>query len=152
MIRKAHVSDIKAVHKLVNDFSKKQIMIARSLTELYENVRDMIVFEEEGRVIGVCALHILWEDLAEIRSLAVIKEFQGKGVGRSLVKRCLKEAKALGIEKVFTLTYQPGFFEKLGFGVTDKSLLPQKIWGDCVRCPKFPECDETALIIELKTN
>src|SRR3990172_12147399 len=121
-------------------------MIPRSINELYEHIRDFIVAEENGRITGVCALHVLWEDLAEVRSLAVRKEYQKMGVGKKLVKRCIVEAGTLGIKRVFVLTYQPLFFKKLGFVDIDKASLPQKIWGDCVRCPKFPECDEHALI------
>jgi amino-acid N-acetyltransferase len=148
-IRKAKISDLKHAQKLVNDYAKREQMIPRSLNELYETVRDFIVCEFNGNVCGVCALHIMWEDLAEIRSLAVDNKHQKQGIGRNLVKQCLKEAKALGIKKVFALTYQPEFFRKLGFTDTDKAGLPQKIWGDCVRCPRFPECDENAVIIHL---
>jgi len=148
-IRKAKISDLKQAQKLVNDYAKREQMIPRSLNELYETVRDFIVCEFNGNVCGVCALHIMWEDLAEIRSLAVENKHQKKGIGRNLVKQCLKEAKALGIKKVFALTYQPEFFKKLGFADIDKASLPQKIWGDCVRCPRFPECDEHAVIIHL---
>jgi len=148
-IRKAKISDLKQAQKLVNDYAKREQMIPRSLNELYETVRDFIVCELNGNVCGVCALHIMWEDLAEIRSLAVENKHQKKGIGRNLVKQCLKEAKALGIKKVFALTYQPEFFKKLGFADIDKASLPQKIWGDCVRCPRFPECDEHAVIIHL---
>ncbi len=124
-------------------------MLARSLNELYEGIRDFVIYEEDGTIKGVCAIRILWEDLAEIRSLAVKEEFQKSGIGRVLVQKCLKDAKNLGIKKVFALTYQPGFFKKLGFKDIDKSKLPQKIWGDCLKCPKFPECDEHAVIIYL---
>jgi amino-acid N-acetyltransferase len=148
-IRKARISDLKQVHSLVNDFARQEQMIPRSLNELYETLRDFVVCEVNGTVCGVCALHIMWEDLAEIRSLAVDKEFQKKGVGKRLVRECLKEAASLGIKRIFALTYQPDFFGKLGFTETEKSSLPQKIWGDCLRCHKFPECDETAVIIHL---
>lgn len=149
-IRKATVSDIKLIHKLINEFAKKGEMLPRSLNELYENIRDFLIAEDNNEIKGVCALHILWEDLAEIRSLAVKKESQKKGIGSLLVKKCLKEAKKLGVNKVFVLTYIPEFFKKTGFRELDKSKLPQKIWGDCIRCPKFPECDEVALIYEFK--
>ncbi len=145
-IRKAHISDVKEIQKLVNEFAKKEQMIPRSVNELYENVRDFIVAEEKSNIVGVCALHVLWDDLAEVRSLAVKNEFQNKGVGSKLVRNCVQEAKKLGIKRVFVLTYQPEFFKKLKFVDTEKSALPQKIWGDCIRCPKFPECDEHALI------
>lgn len=147
-IRKANISDSKEIHKLVNEFAKKEEMIPRSLNELYEKIRDFIVCEENGKIQGVCALHVLWEDLAEIRSLAVRQDYQKKGIGNKLVKRCLSDAKALGIPRVFALTYNPAFFRKIGFRDIDKSSLPQKIWGDCIRCPKFPECDEHALILD----
>lgn len=149
-IRKAKISDIKTIHKLINEFARKGEMLPRSLNELYENLRDFYVAEDKGEILGVCALHILWEDLAEVRSLVVKKEHQKKGLGRLLVKKCLSETKKLGIKRVFVLTYIPEFFKKIGFKETDKSKLPQKIWGDCIRCPKFPECDESALIYNIK--
>lgn len=148
-IKKAKISHIKQIHKFINEFAKKETMLARSLNELYEGIRDFVIYEEDGVIKGVCAIRILWEDLAEIRSLAVKEEFQKSGIGRALVQKCLKDAKTLGIQKVFALTYQPDFFKKLGFKDIDKSKLPQKIWGDCLKCPKFPECDEHAVIIYL---
>jgi amino-acid N-acetyltransferase len=148
-IRKAKISDLKQVHKLINNFARREQMIPRSLNEIYETLRDFVVCEDYGDICGVCALHIMWEDLAEIRSLAVDKKYQKKGIGKTLVKQCLKEAKALGLRKIFALTYQPAFFKKIGFLDIDKSSLPQKIWGDCLRCHKFPECDEQAVIINL---
>ena len=147
--RKAVISDIKEIQKLVNEFARKELMIPRAINELYENVRDFVVAEEDGTIKGACALHVLWEDLAEVRSLAVRKEYHRLGIGKQLVKRCLSEAKALGVKRVFALTYQPLFFKKMGFTDTDKASLPQKIWGDCLRCHKFPECDEHAVIINL---
>jgi amino-acid N-acetyltransferase len=148
-IRKAKISDLKQAHRLINDFAKRGQMIPRSLNELYETLRDFLICEVEGNVCGVCALHIMWEDLAEIRSLAVEKRFQRHGIGKNLVKHSIREAKDLGVKRIFALTYQPEFFKKLGFCDTDKAALPQKIWGDCVRCPRFPECDENAVIIHL---
>ncbi len=148
-IKRAKISHVKHIHKFINEFAKKETMLARSLNELYEGIRDFVIYEEEGTIKGVCAIRILWEDLAEIRSLAVREEFQRSGIGRALVEKCLKDAKSLGIKKVFALTYQPAFFRKLAFKDIDKSKLPQKIWGDCLKCPKFPECDEHAVIIYL---
>jgi amino-acid N-acetyltransferase len=148
-VRKAKISDLKQVHRLVNDFAKRELMIPRALNELYETLRDFVVCEVEGNVCGVCALHIMWDDLAEIRSLAVSNQYQKMGIGKNLVKQCLKEAGSLGLKRVFALTYHPDFFKKLGFEDVDKAGLPQKIWGDCLRCPKFPECDEHAVIINL---
>ncbi len=145
-IRKAATRDVREIHRLVNSFAKREQMLPRSLNEIYETLRDHIVCEDDGDVTGVCALHILWEDLAEIRSLAVKADAQRQGTGKRLVKSCISEAKRLGIERIFVLTYNPDFFRSLGFVDIDKSELPQKIWGDCLRCHKFPECDEFALI------
>jgi amino-acid N-acetyltransferase len=148
-IRKARIADLKQVHSLINNFARQEQMIPRALNELYETVRDFVICETNGHVCGVCALHIMWEDLAEIRSLAVNMEYQKQGIGKKLISQCLREAKGLGIKRIFALTYQPEFFKKLGFSDIDKSKLPQKIWGDCLRCHKFPECDENAVIINL---
>jgi len=148
-IRKAKISDLKKIHRLINDYAKREQMIPRSLNELYETLRDFVICDVDGNVCGVCALHIMWEDLAEIRSLAVDKRYQKRGIGKDLIKKCLKEAKALGVKRIFALTYSPEFFKKMGFTDIDKSGLPQKIWGDCLRCPRFPECDEHAVIINL---
>jgi amino-acid N-acetyltransferase len=125
-------------------------MIPRALNDLYENIRDIFICEDNGEIKGVCALHILWEDLAEIRSLAVRGDSQSTGIGRKLVTTCVREAEKLGIPKIFALTYHPDFFKKLGFKNIDKSKLPQKIWGECLKCHKFPECDETAVTLNLK--
>lgn len=148
-VRKARITDIKAVHKLVYEYGKRGDMIQRSLNDLYENIRDIFVCEHNNEIKGVCALHILWEDLAEIRSLAVRLDIQGTGIGKSLVGACIKEAKKLGINRIFALTYHPDFFKKMGFRDIDKAKLPQKIWGECLRCPKFPECDESAVILNV---
>lgn len=145
-IRKATIADVRAIHRLINEFAKKGEMIPRSLNDLYENIRDIFVCEDRGELKGVCSLHILWEDLAEIRSLSVKLDSRGAGIGRRLVTTCVKEAERLGIRKIFALTYHADFFKKMGFSEIDKSELPQKIWGECLRCPKFPECDETAVI------
>ncbi len=145
-IRKAGTRDVREIHRLVNSFAKREQMLPRSLNEIYETLRDHIVCEDNGEVTGACALHILWEDLAEIRSLAVKVDAQRQGTGKRLVRNCISEAKRLGIGRIFVLTYNPDFFRSLGFVDIDKSELPQKIWGDCLRCHKFPECDEFALI------
>ncbi len=146
MIRNAAIRDVKEIHLLLKHFAAKGLLLARSISSLYDQLRDFIVFEDQGTILGVCALHIVWEDLAEIRSLAVTEEAQGKGIGRQLVGHCLHEAEGLGLERVFTLTYQAGFFRKQGFADIDKKDLPHKIWGDCIHCTMFPDCDEEALI------
>lgn len=148
-IRKAVIGDVKEIHNLINRFAKKDKMLPRSLNEIYENIRDFFVCIDKGKVVGVSAIHILWEDLAELRSIAVLNEYQRKGIGKSLLEYCIKEAKALGVKRVFALTYNPEFFKDSGFKDIDKNTLPQKIWGDCLRCPKFPECDEVAVIKEI---
>lgn len=149
MIRKANIADVKAIQSLVNQFADSGQMLPRSLNELYEYLRDFHVFEEKGSLIGVCALHVSWDGLAEIRSLAVRRDKMKQGIGVDLVKHCLAEAAQLQIEKVFVLTYQDGFFRKLGFIDVDKKELPHKIWTDCLNCIKFPDCDESALIITI---
>jgi amino-acid N-acetyltransferase len=147
MIRKAKITDVKAIQLLVNQFADSGQMLPRTLNELYEHLRDFHVFEENGSLIGVCALHVSWEGLAEIRSLAVRQDRMKQGIGSELVRRCLTEAAQLQVERVFVLTYQDGFFRKLGFIDVDKKELPHKIWTDCLNCVKFPNCDESALII-----
>ncbi|PLX81821.1 MAG: GNAT family N-acetyltransferase [Desulfuromonas sp.] len=149
MIRKARIPDARAIHKLLVDYARDGLMLPRSLPELFEFIRDFYVFEEDGVVLGTVCLHICWEDLAEVRSLAVAPDSGSRGIGRQLVEICLDEARQLGLKRVFALTYKPGFFEKLGFGLIEKSELPHKIWGDCMKCAKFPECDEIAMSIEL---
>lgn len=150
MLRKAGIKDIKDIQKLLTNYANKGEMLSRSLSELYESVRDFYVVEEGGRVVGACALHIMWEDLAELRSVAVAEEAGRKGLGTQLVQACLAEAHELGLKKVFCLTYKPNFFGKFGFQVVDKSELPHKVWRDCINCVKFPDCDEIAMILGLE--
>jgi len=152
MLRKARISDVKAVHRLINECAAKGEMLPRSLAELYDNMRDYFVYEEQGEVVGACALHICWEDLAEIRSLCVVPEFRKRGIGRDLVHACLNEAREFSLERVFLLTYQEKFFGKFDFRSIDKAELPQKIWTDCVKCAKFPKCDEIAMVTKLSAG
>jgi amino-acid N-acetyltransferase len=155
LIRKAVVEDIKAIHRIINGCSENGLMLPRSLSELYDHLRDYSVVEEgdgDHDVLGVCGLRICWEDLAEIKSLAVREDQRGRNLGRRLVESCLKEADSLKLKKVFVLTYIPEFFKKIGFREVEKATLPHKVWSDCLKCPKFPECDENALIIELNKN
>ena len=152
MIRKALISDVKPIHKILSDYAQRGLLLPRSLSDLYDHLRDYFVVADGRKrngIIGVCALGICWEDLAEIRSLAIVENHQGKGWGSRLVETCLDEARSLGLSKVFALTYVPDFFAGRGFRVVDKSVLPHKIWSDCLKCPKFPDCDETALILDL---
>lgn len=149
MIRKANVADVKKIQKLINYYAKQGEMLPRSLNELYENIRDFIVYTEGKNIYGACALHIDWEDLGEIKCLAVAKSKSHKGIGKRLLKRCLKEAKILRLKKVFALTYVPRFFENFGFKIIDKKELPHKIWSECVKCVYFPDCKEIAMMKEL---
>jgi amino-acid N-acetyltransferase len=149
MIRKANLDDVKDIQKLIKQYSTRGGILPRSLSELYDHLRDFFVYTKNRKVIGICALHLCWEDLAEIRSLAVKDKDRKKGVGAILVKACLSEANAIGIKRVFALTYRPAFFERLGFERVDKAVLPHKIWTDCLKCVKFPDCDEIALVKEL---
>ncbi len=144
-IRPARMGDIKAIHSLLQQFANRGLLLGRSISSLYDQLRDFVVYDDNG-VQGVCSLHICWDNLAEIRSLAVAESSQRQGIGRELVASCLDEAKSLEINRVFTLTYQGIFFRKLGFVPIEKSELPHKIWSDCIQCPKFPDCDEEALI------
>lgn len=146
--RKARISDVEAIHRLISYYAEKGLMLARPRTMLYEFIRDFTVAEDRGKIAGVGALHILWKDLAEIRALAVDPEYVNQGVGRELVETFKKEAWELGIPRVFTLTYQADFFAKCGFRVISKESLPHKVWKECINCPKFPNCDETAMIWE----
>ncbi len=146
-VEKAKISDVETIHALINDAAKKNQMLPRSLQSLYENIRSFFVCRDHnGKVLGCCALEIAWKDMAEVRSLAVARRMRKHGIGAMLVEACLTEAKGLGIKKVFTLTYVPGFFKKQHFRVVDKKKLPHKIWSDCIHCPHFPDCDEVALI------
>lgn len=149
MVRNALMTDAKFIQDLVNSYAKDGMMLPLSINEVYENILKYFVYEEDGKVIGCCALYPSWEDLAEIRSLAVDKNLHKKGVGRILVEKCIEKAKEIGVKKVFALTYQTEFFSKLGFRVIDKNELPKKIWSDCLKCCKFPDCDETAMIKEI---
>lgn len=149
MIRKAKVEDVKAIYDLINLFAKDDLMLPRAINDLYDNLRDFFIYEANGAMAACCALHISWEDLAEIRSLAVEAGQQRKGIGKKLVEACLDEAKQLGIKRVFVLTFVPEYFEKLGFTRVNKSYLPRKVWGECISCVKFPDCSEVPLIKEL---
>ena len=148
MIRKAFANDVSLIQEIIKPYSDRGEMLPRSLNDLYGNLRDFSVYEKDHKVLGVVALHVSWEDIAEIRSLAIREGSLFSGVGSALVKFCLEEAKSLQLKKTFVLTYSSGFFEKLGFSPIEKEKLPHKIWKDCISCSKFPACDEQALIKE----
>jgi amino-acid N-acetyltransferase len=150
------MGDIKDIYDLLQFFAEKDLLLGRSLSSLYDQLRDFNVYVEEkdksgtrqDQLVGACALHICWDNLAEIRSLAVREGYQSKGIGKQLVEKALSEAGSYGINRVFTLTYQPDFFRSLGFKDIDKSELPHKVWSDCIQCTKFPDCNEEALVWE----
>jgi len=146
IVRKAMVKDVPVIADIVNYHAKMGVMLPRPISRIYDNVRDYVVIESNGDILGCGALHVMWSNLAEIRALALRDEYVGKGLGRSLVDNLLEEAKSLGIEKVFVLTYKADFFKHFGFSVIDKSELPHKIWSECVNCMHFPNCEEVALI------
>jgi amino-acid N-acetyltransferase len=149
-IRKAVVKEVGEIHKLLCRYADQGLLLPRSLSEIYDHLRDFSVIEDvNGSIIAVCALGVCWEELGEIRSLAVIEGHQGKNFGTLLVENCLEEAVSLGLNKIFALTYVPDFFIKVGFRMIEKSTLPHKIWADCLKCPKFPDCDEIAMIRDL---
>lgn len=149
MIRKAQIGDVKEIQKLLTYFAGKGDMLSRSLSELYESIRDFYVAVDGERLLGTAALHMVWEDLAEVRSVAVAEEAGKKGIGSQLVQACIAEAREIGLKRLFCLTYKPDFFARHGFRLVDKSELPHKVWGDCIKCVKFPDCDENAMILDL---
>jgi amino-acid N-acetyltransferase len=149
MVRKAKINDVKIIFKFIEGFAAKGDMLQRPVSEIYNTLRDFYVYEDNDVILGTCALHVCWEDLAEVRSLAVDESAKEKGIGRALIEACIEDAKTLGVAKLFALTYQEGFFKKFGFEVIDMKILPHKIWTDCIKCGKFPECDETAVMLEL---
>ena len=150
-IRKATVKDIRVIHQLLQHYGQIGELLARPLSELYDHVRDFTVYEEKntGRVVGCCALQFCWEDLAEIRSLAVQPKYVGQGIGRQLADAVLSEAHRYDIKQVFTLTYRPEFFDRLDFHRIDRSQLPIKIWSGCITCVKYPDCDEIAMMKQI---
>lgn len=149
-IRKARFTDIEAIHAIVNGYAEEGQMLARARNVLYETLRDMTVAEEDGKIVGVGALHLTWDELAEVRTLAVDKAYSRRHIGTYIVKQLLDEAKELGVKTVFTLTYRADFFSTLGFVVTSKESLHHKVWKDCINCPKFPNCDETAMTLTVE--
>lgn len=148
-IRRATVDDVKKIQKLINIYAKREQMLPRSLNEIYENIRDFYVYAEGKNIYGCCALHVDWEDLSEIKSLAVAKPKTGKGIGAKLLIQCLKDAKILKVKKVFALTYIPEFFGRFGFKTIDRKELPHKIWSECIKCCYFPNCEEIAVMREI---
>lgn len=145
VIRKASVKDVPLMAALVNGFASAQQMLPRSQHQLFQNVRDFVVAYHGDELIGCGAMHVVWDNIGEVRSLAVSNRWQGRGIGRLIVEALMEEARGLGLPRLFALTYQQAFFERLGFEVVARDGLPHKIWGDCLDCPRFPNCDEIAM-------
>lgn len=151
-VEKARIGDAPQIHKLANYFAQKGVMLPRALSEIYENIRDFFVIREGDRVIACAALHVYWSDLAELRGVAVAEDRQNQRLGARLIEACVREAREVGIPQVFCLTYRASFFERQGFRQVDKTELPRKIWSECYRCPKFPDCDEVAMIYHVSSS
>ena len=146
-IVRASIGDAQGICDLVNFFARRGEMLPRTMSEVYQNLRDFYVVRDDGGGLLACGgLHILWEDIGEIKSLAVREDQQGRGLGQRIVEACIDEARQIGLGTAFALTYRPGFFEKLGFAQADVMTLPRKVWGECYRCPKFPTCNEIAMV------
>ena len=148
--RKATFADVDEIHDLIAGYASQGVMLPKPHSILYETLREFVVAEEVGskKIVGVGALHFTWNELAEVRSMAVDENFSRRGIGSAIVKKLLEEGRAFGIKKFFTLTYRPDFFGTLGFTTTTKESLPHKIWKECIECPKFPNCDEIAMTLE----
>ena len=148
-VRKARLSDAPVIQALIEPFAERDEMLFRSLGEICEGIRDYLVAEADGEVLGCCALHVDTPELAEVKGLAVSEQAQGMGLGSAMVRACIEEAHELGLKQVYALTYRPGFFLRLGFSRTEKPTLPHKVWNECVRCRKFPICGEEAMVLDL---
>ncbi|HUW65911.1 MAG TPA: N-acetyltransferase [Spirochaetia bacterium] len=148
--RKARIDDVGAIQSQINYYAGIGLMLARSLSMLYESIREFTVVVVDDKVVGTGSLHITWKDLAEVRALTVDPDYVRRGIGRNLVRVLLAEAQQLGIPRVFALTYKEEFFRKCGFLTVAKDELPQKVWRECIDCPKFPNCEETAVLINLR--
>jgi amino-acid N-acetyltransferase len=144
-VTKARLGDARVIRSLIDCHAKKGRMLSRSLSYIYENLRSFYVVKAEGQIIGCASLAISWEDLAEVKSLAVHKDYAGRGAGKLLLDAIREEAAQMGLKRIFTLTLEPEYFRKQGFKVIPMDCLPMKIWGECRMCPKYPDCDETAL-------
>jgi amino-acid N-acetyltransferase len=148
-IRPAKVFDVKGIHTLVEHYANNKEMLHRPLNAIYENIQEFVILENDNKIIGCGSLHVSWEDLAEIKALAVSEEYKMQGLGRKIVGKLQDNAKELGVQKVFSLSFKPEFFKKLGFIEIPKEMLPRKIWSECVNCYLFPDCGEVPLLFSL---
>jgi len=149
-IRHARVPDASAICELVNHYAERGRMLHKSLENVYDALREFIVAENsDGEIVACVAMDVFWADLGEIKSLAVAPQHCGRGIGKALVEAVIADARSLGVTKLFALTYEKEFFEKLGFRTVDKDMLPEKVWRECIACPKVDNCDETAVVLAL---
>ncbi len=149
LVRKAAVGDATGIQKLIRGFADRDEMLHRSMNELFETIRDFHVVEDNGEIVAVAAVHVTWDDLAELKCVAVSPEHQGRGLGKAVVQSCLDDAAAIGLRRVFALTYKPEFFAKFGFRIVDRNTLPHKVWGECIKCHKYPNCNEIAMMCNI---
>jgi amino-acid N-acetyltransferase len=149
-VRPAAIGDVPYIHHLLEIYASQGNLLPRTMSELYRHLRDFFVIEADGKVVACGALEIFTEDLGEVRSLVVDDAFKGQGLGRQLVERIAGEARAIGLKRLMALTYVAPFFHKLGFKTVPKETLPEKVWSVCVKCYKFNNCDETAVLLDLK--
>jgi len=149
-IERAKLSDMPEVHKMITYFADRDEMLHRPLSELFENVRDYYVIKENDAIIACGSLHVVWDDLAEVKAVAVREDYQSQGLGKLIVNKCIDEAREMGIATVFCLTIKPGYYEQVGFLQNDVMTLPRKVWGECLRCSKFPHCNEIAMVLHLR--
>lgn len=145
-VRKAKVSDVRAINALISSYAERDRMLFRSMADIYENLQTFTVVELDGHIVGCCALEVIWSDLAEIKSLAVDGTKKSMGIGKMMLAAALEQAAALGVPRIFALTLEPEFFRKASFEIVKKEMLPMKVWSDCARCPKQQHCDEVAVI------
>ncbi len=152
VVRKARLLDVAAMHRIINYYAAQQLMLPKTHLQLYENLRDYTVVAEGaegGEILGCGALHLYWENLAEIRAVAVAHGIRQKGIGSSLVENLLGEARQYGLEQVFVFTYVPEFFSRFGFIQVEHRTMPLKVYNECFHCPKFNTCDEVAMVLHL---
>ncbi len=151
-VRQARLADVPRMMPLLNQYAQQAEILPRTEEDVYRSIREWVVAEAEHKLVGMGSLLVVWQNLAEIRSLVIDPNCQGRGLGRKIVNLLLDEARLLALPRVFALTRKPGFFLKMGFELTRIEKLPRKVVRDCVFCPKFHACDEVALTISLKDD
>lgn len=149
VVRAAAIADVPVIHDLITHYADMGNLLPRPINEIYRHLRDFFVAEVDGKVVACGALEIFTDNLGEVRSLVVDDAFKGKGIGRLVVERIIDETRLLGLKRLMALTYVPEFFHKLGFRTVNKDLLPEKVWGICIKCYKYNNCDEIAVLLEL---